>query len=75
MEHLGHVFFCFEIFFSLVLPTAFGFQKTIPEVKKRPEVLIQLKRFSWATFVLRERREKSGNVSPIIFCGPNKILF
>ena len=68
-------FLCFEMFcflwcFQLLLDS-----KNNPGSEKRPEVLIQLKRFSWATFALRERREKSGNVSASFFAAQRKSYF
>ena len=72
MEHLGHVFFLFRDVFFSGASNCFWIPKNNPGSEKRPEVLIQLKRFSWATFALRERREKSGNVSPSFFAAQTK---
>ena len=68
-------FFRFERFFFAGVSNCFCFQKILnnPGSEKRPEVVLQLKSFSWVTFAPRERKaEKCLEMVSHHFCGPKE---
>ena len=70
------MFFCpFRAVFLAGVSNCFCFQKISnnPGSEKRPEVVLQLKSFSWVTFAPRERKaEKCLEIVSHQFCGPKE---
>ena len=66
-------FFCFEMCFSVVFPTAFGFQKIIPEAKS----FASTKKVFLGNICPKRKqgREMFGNVSPYFFAAQTKSFF